>query len=122
MRKAIEMKLQGKINISPIRAANSLGYDDAKVLHQNIPEWTLTEYGITRTFYFNNFKEAMRFTERVSELAEEEGHYPSFYIYDNKVCLEFIRHEVKGYSENDFILAKKINMLANNGDGLSLHQ
>lgn len=62
-------------------------------------------------FHFKDFKEAMAFVNKVANLAEEEGHHPDIYIYYNKVVLDLTTHAVGGLSENDFIMAKKIEML-----------
>lgn len=67
---------------------------------------------ILREFSFKNFKEAMIFVNRVADLAEEEGHHPDIMIHGwNKVRLELSTHAIGGLSENDFIVAAKINDL-----------
>lgn len=67
---------------------------------------------ITQEFKFKDFVEAMRFVNKVAELAENEGHHPDIYIYYNKVKIELITHNIKGLSENDFVVAAKIEKLA----------
>ena len=66
---------------------------------------------IIREFAFKDFKEAMAFVEKVAALAEEEGHHPDIAILYNKVGLTLWTHAVGGLSENDFILAAKIDRL-----------
>lgn len=67
---------------------------------------------IHREFVFKDFKEALDFVNKVAELAEEEGHHPDLYIHDyKKVLVELMTHKIKGLSENDFILAAKIENL-----------
>lgn len=66
---------------------------------------------IQREFKFKNFKEAMVFVNRVAELAEAEGHHPDMHIFYNAVRIELWTHAVNGLSENDFILAAKIDAL-----------
>jgi 4a-hydroxytetrahydrobiopterin dehydratase len=51
----------------------------------------------------------MRFVNVVADIAESEGHHPNISISWNKVLLEITTHAIKGLSENDFILAAKIN-------------
>src|SRR3989338_8049276 len=63
---------------------------------------------LKRLFKFTNFKEAMKFVNKVAKLAEKEGHHPDIHIYWNKVMLELTTHATGGLSENDFILAEKI--------------
>ena len=67
---------------------------------------------IRREFAFKTFKEAMDFVNIVAMLAEKEGHHPDMHIWYNKVLLVLWTHAVKGLSENDFIMAEKVNKLA----------
>lgn len=80
-----------------------------------VPDWSLDESGkkIMRQFKFQDFKEALVFVNRVGELAESEGHHPDIHIHWNRVTLELWTHVAKGLTENDFILAAKINALEN---------
>lgn len=87
-------------------------------LVQQTPEWLLIRDGthkITRQFKFKNFKEALTFVNKVGELAELEGHHPDIKIVYNKVQLDLFTHAVGGLSENDFIMAAKINNIKTSG-------
>ncbi len=77
------------------------------------PEWDADAENkkISRLFTFKDFKEAMVFVNRVAEVAESEGHHPDITINWNKVTLSLSTHSIGGLSENDFILAAKINQL-----------
>ncbi len=66
---------------------------------------------IQREFIFKDFKAAMVFVNKVAEIAEEEGHHPDTHIFYNKVRLELSTHSIHGLSENDFIVAAKIEEL-----------
>jgi 4a-hydroxytetrahydrobiopterin dehydratase len=66
---------------------------------------------IRRTFQFADFKQAMEFVNKVAGLADQENHHPDIYIFYNQVRLELWTHAVNGLSENDFILAAKIEQL-----------
>ena len=79
-----------------------------------VPGWELSADAktITRAFRLKNFVEAMDFINRVAALAENEGHHPDIHVFYNKVTLELSTHAIGGLSENDFILAAKINELA----------
>ena len=66
---------------------------------------------IIREVTFKDFKEAMGFINRVAEIAESEGHHPDIFVSYNQVRLELSTHAIKGLSENDFIVAAKINEL-----------
>lgn len=80
-------------------------------LLKEVPNWELVEGKLSRTFKFSNFLGSINFVNELSEIAEEEGHHPDIYIFYNKVKLELITHAAKGLTENDFILAAKINEL-----------
>jgi len=86
---------------------------EAQDFLREIPGWTLKDSVIERVFQFKDFKGAMRFVNQVALTAEEEGHHPDIHIYYNKVRLELTTHKIKGLSENDFILAAKIDVLIN---------
>lgn len=66
---------------------------------------------IQRKFKFKDFKKAMEFVNKVADLAEEEGHHPDISIHWNRVTLTLWTHAIGGLSENDFIMAAKINEL-----------
>lgn len=84
----------------------------AELLPQ-VPDWGADAENkkISRQFKFQDFKEAMVFVNRVAEIAEAEGHHPDIVINWNKVSLALSTHSIGGLSENDFILAAKINAL-----------
>lgn len=72
--------------------------------------WDLAEATrIKKEFTFPGFKEAMSFVNGVAALAEEEGHHPSIFISYNKVRITLSTFSIKGLSENDFIMAAKID-------------
>jgi 4a-hydroxytetrahydrobiopterin dehydratase len=66
---------------------------------------------IKRKFEFPGFKEAIEFVNMVAGLAKEEDHHPNIHIYYNKVVIELNTHAIGGLSENDFIVAAKIEEL-----------
>jgi 4a-hydroxytetrahydrobiopterin dehydratase len=76
--------------------------------------WTIVQDGerIRKEWVVKNFLAAMRFFEKVAEVAESEGHHPDLHLvgYLN-VAIEIWTHAVGGLSENDFILAAKIDEL-----------
>lgn len=90
-----------------------LGEMEAKSYMEEIPNWILSDdiKKISRSFVFRNFLVAMNFVEAVADIAEMEGHHPDIIISYNKVTLELYTHSIKGLSENDFIVAAKINQL-----------
>ncbi len=78
------------------------------------PEWEVSDDEVSkigRTFTFKDFVEAMIFVNAVAQLAEEENHHPNIGISYSKVTLELWTHAIGGLSENDFILAAKVDQL-----------
>mgnify|MGYP001564154036 CR=1 FL=1 len=73
--------------------------------------WTLDSKAkrISKEFKFQDFIGAINFVERVADIAEMEGHHPDIHIHYNKVLLELWTHAIGGLSENDFIIATKID-------------
>ena len=66
---------------------------------------------IEREFQFKDFKTALAFVNDVGKIAEKEGHHPDFSVHYNIVDFEIWTHAVNGLTENDFILAAKIDLL-----------
>jgi len=77
------------------------------------PDWELDagHRFIERTFSFSNFVSALAFVNTVGALAESEGHHPDIEFGWGKVTIRLSTHAVRGLSENDFILAAKIDLL-----------
>lgn len=91
-----------------------LSEEEEKKFHKNTPDWLLLHDGshkLRRQFTFTDFKEAMIFVNHVADIAQAEGHHPDIYIFYNKVQLDLFTHAVGGLSENDFIMAAKIDEL-----------
>jgi 4a-hydroxytetrahydrobiopterin dehydratase len=78
-----------------------------------VPAWSLAEAGtrLQRRFEFRDFVEAMKFVNRVADIAEAEGHHPDIAIHWNKVDLTLWTHKIGGLHVNDFILAARIDRL-----------
>jgi 4a-hydroxytetrahydrobiopterin dehydratase len=79
-----------------------------------VPAWKLTADGqrLRREWRVKNFVTALDFFNRVGRIAEDEGHHPDLHLtgYRN-VAIELSTHAVGGLTENDFILAAKIDTL-----------
>lgn len=79
---------------------------------KEVTNWSIKEGKLHRDFKFKNFKEAIDFINKIADLAEKENHHPDFTLHSwNKVSVTLYTHVIKGLSENDFILAAKINFL-----------
>ncbi|MFW9820819.1 MAG: 4a-hydroxytetrahydrobiopterin dehydratase [Candidatus Thorarchaeota archaeon] len=91
--------------------------DKENIYLSQVEGWSLLREGIHRIkkeFIFGDFEEAMRFVNKVADVAEDEGHHPDIYIYYNEVILELHTHAIKGLHLNDFIMAAKINEISKN--------
>jgi 4a-hydroxytetrahydrobiopterin dehydratase len=67
---------------------------------------------IRRAWTVRNFMAGIEFFTKVAALAEEEGHHPDLHLEGyRQVAIELWTHAIGGLSENDFILAAKINQI-----------
>jgi 4a-hydroxytetrahydrobiopterin dehydratase len=76
--------------------------------HQLGGGWRVVDqHHLEKEYKFKNFREALDFTNRVGELAEEQGHHPDIYLAWGKVRLTVWTHKIDGLTESDFVLAAK---------------
>jgi 4a-hydroxytetrahydrobiopterin dehydratase len=78
---------------------------------KSIEGWSVEDEKLHKTFEFVNFIQAMGFINQIAILAEVEGHHPDFAVHYNKVDFTIWTHAIGGLSENDFILAAKIDAM-----------
>jgi|SRR5579859_4765167 len=92
--------------VPPLSLAQAQG-----LMHELVPEWQLVDEGhlLARGFRFKDFKETMAFVNKIAAIAEEEQHHPDLTVSYNSLTVELMTHAVGGLSENDFILAAKID-------------
>ena len=88
-----------------------LGTEEIAKLAPQVPAWSVDGERLRRKFVFRNFVEAMRFVNRMADVAEAEGHHPDFSVHYREVEVSIWTHAIGGLSENDFILAAKIDAL-----------
>ena len=82
---------------------------------QATPQWSINRAGthtLIRKFVLRSFKESMGFVNAIADLAEEESHHPAIEIFFNVVSITLYTHAIGGLSENDFIVAARIDELA----------
>jgi 4a-hydroxytetrahydrobiopterin dehydratase len=92
----------------------SLGPDEVRALSAQVPSWRVSHQGTARLekrFSFPDFLAAIAFVNRMAQLAEAEGHHPDFCVHYAHVDVSIWTHAVGGLSENDFILAAKLDRL-----------
>lgn len=84
--------------------------EQAKNYLADFENWLLIDgVKIKKEFKFKDFKSAVKFVNKIADIAESEGHHPAIFISYNKVKITLSTHAIKGLSENDFILAAKID-------------
>jgi len=98
-----------------------LGQDAITVLAREVPAWSVDGDRLRRRFVFKDFVDAMRFVNRMADVAEAEGHHPDFTVHYRQVDVVVWTHAVGGLSENDFVLAAKIDALVE-GSGDSVRE
>jgi 4a-hydroxytetrahydrobiopterin dehydratase len=91
----------------------TLSQEESEKLLKQIPGWTLKENKIYANYRFKDFKQAVDFINKMARVAEAEGHHPDFCVHYNKIDITLWTHAIGGLSENDFILAAKLNALKN---------
>ena len=71
----------------------------------------INEHHLEKNYAFPDFREALAFTNRVGEIAEQQGHHPDIYLAWGKVVLTIWTHAIDGLTESDFILAAKADQV-----------
>jgi 4a-hydroxytetrahydrobiopterin dehydratase len=88
---------------------------EAAELHRQVPEWQAVEREgikrLERIFAFPNFAQALRFTNAVGAVAEEQGHHPAILTEWGRVTVTWWTHKIRGLHRNDFIMAAKTDAL-----------
>lgn len=91
---------------APLRGAS------LALLAAAVPDWNvIEEHHLRRAFKFPDFASALQFVNEVGAVAEKEQHHPDIILSWGKVEITLFTHSVRGLSENDFILAAKIDHL-----------
>lgn len=69
------------------------------------------EHHLEKEYFFDDFAQALKFTNQVGALAEHEGHHPDIFLSYGKVKIQLWTHKIDGLSEADFIFAAKCDEL-----------
>lgn len=89
--------------------------EERVLLKPQVPDWeTLVVDGeerLRRAFAFDDFADALAFTNRVGAIAEEEGHHPALLTEWGRVTVSWWTHKIGGLHVNDFIMAAKTDDL-----------
>ncbi|MDP7047506.1 MAG: 4a-hydroxytetrahydrobiopterin dehydratase [SAR324 cluster bacterium] len=69
----------------------------------------INEHHLEKEYIFADFRQALNFTVKVGEVAENQGHHPDIYLAWGKVKLTIWTHKIDGLTESDFILGAKVD-------------
>jgi 4a-hydroxytetrahydrobiopterin dehydratase len=90
---------------------------DAEIaeFHPQVPYWEIVELDgikrLRRVFSLDDFAQALEFTNKVGELAEQEGHHPALLTEWGRTTVTWWTHKIKGLHRNDFVMAAKTDEL-----------
>jgi 4a-hydroxytetrahydrobiopterin dehydratase len=92
------------------RGIPALTDEEIQALMAHLDGWTVVGgKRLAKTYKFPDFVRGLAFVNRAGEIAEAEGHHPDLYLTWGKVGVELSTHVIGGLSENDFILAAKLD-------------
>lgn len=84
-------------------------------LHPQVSEWEIVEQDgakkLIRVFRFDDFAQALAFTNALGQVAEEEGHHPALLTEWGRTTVTWWTHKIKGLHRNDFVMAAKADEL-----------
>ena len=89
--------------------------DELPDLLKQIPDWQpVTDDSVlklNKVFNFDNYSDAISFTNKIAQLAEEEDHHPAILLEWGRVEVTWWTHKIGGLHKNDFIAAAKTDLL-----------
>ena len=85
---------------------------------KKVDDWDIIKdnkniYTLQKKFIFKNFLQSQLFVNEVGKISEEEGHHPDISFGWGYAIIDITTHAIEGLSENDFILAAKIDKKIN---------
>lgn len=106
-------KLSKKTCEACSKGTPALKGNELETLHRGLKEgWKIINtHHLEKEYTFKDFRDALAFVNKVGEIAEQEGHHPDIYLSWGKAKIQLWTHEINGLSENDFILAAKMDGL-----------
>jgi 4a-hydroxytetrahydrobiopterin dehydratase len=88
---------------------------DVSQLKAKLPGWTTSEKDgelhLEKSFQFEDFNQAIAFTDQVAQIANKEDHHPTLLTEWGKVTVTWWTHKIRGLHQNDFIMAAKTEQL-----------
>jgi 4a-hydroxytetrahydrobiopterin dehydratase len=96
-------------------ATPTLTRERAHELLGQLSGWEITEVNgkaqLTKTYRFKGFMRGVELVDRIADLAEQEGHHPDLHLSYGSLRVDLTTHAAGGLTDNDFILAAKIDRL-----------
>jgi 4a-hydroxytetrahydrobiopterin dehydratase len=97
------------------RDAPTVTDDEIAELKPQVPDWELAEQDgikrLRRVFAFDDFAQALAFTDAVGAEAEAEGHHPALLTEWGRTTVAWWTHKIKGLHRNDFVMAAKTDRI-----------
>ena len=91
-------------------------YSEIHKYQKKVNGWNIINsndiYLLEKKFIFKNFLESQKFVNQVGNISEEENHHPDIIFGWGYAKINITTHAIKGLSENDFILAAKIDQIS----------
>jgi len=111
-------ELQDKKCVPCEGGVDAIDISDIHKYQKKIDGWDVSKnekniYYLEKKFSFKNFLESQNFVNEVGKISEEEGHHPDIYFGWGYAKIIITTHAIEGLSENDFILAAKIDKKIN---------
>ena len=93
----------------------TLTRERAQELLGQVSGWQMTEVNgraqLTKTYRFKGFMHGVGLVNRIADVAEQEGHHPDLHLSYGSLRVDLTTHAAGGLTDNDFILAAKIDQL-----------
>ena len=106
------MSLSTKHGVPCRGGVPALKGEELERLKSQVPGWQVVDgHHLWKAFTFPDFRTALDFVNRTGEIAEAEGHHPDLLLSWGKVEVKTWTHKIDGLTENDFILAAKIEQI-----------
>jgi 4a-hydroxytetrahydrobiopterin dehydratase len=88
--------------------------DELREMYEKLESgWAVVdEHHLEKEYRFKNFREALDFTNRVGQMAEEQGHHPDLHLAWGKVKVQVWTHKIDGLTWSDFVFAAKTERIA----------
>jgi 4a-hydroxytetrahydrobiopterin dehydratase len=84
------------------------GGEQKALLDELAGGWLVVDdHHLEKEYSFDDFAQALEFTNKVGNVAEQEGHHPDIYLAWGRVGLKIWTHKIDGLTESDFVLAAK---------------